>query len=102
MLDLLPVSLGLLSVAGAIDALLRKYTLFARSASKRDHLVHTFRAVLLLLTLWLGDVSPGRQRPCSTSGWWSTAWFDGAVEHQRSRARELVGEASCPNDGTIL
>lgn len=69
MLDLLPVSLGLLSVAGAIDAPLRKYTLFARSAFKRDHLVHTFRAVLLLLlTLWLGDVSPGRQRPCSPSG----------------------------------
>jgi hypothetical protein len=61
---LLGSSLVLLAVAGLIGAVdgvyfhLWKYRLYARTASRLEHLLHSGRALLLPLTLWFGYVAP--------------------------------------------
>jgi hypothetical protein len=63
-IGLLPLSLALLASAGLIGAVdgvyfhLWKYKLYARRASRLEHVIHSLRAVLLPLTLWFGYVAP--------------------------------------------
>ncbi len=96
MIGLLPISLGLMSVAGAIGAIdalyfhLQKYALFARAASKREHLVHTLRGVLLPLALWLGYASPRTTATLMVFGLVELADFalvvwDVSIEHASRR-----------------